>query len=540
MVAGGVVAMTSCSNDEAILPIEDSGNVVHMVVVASRDGFESKDTRTDLNEVVGSLKCKWSEGDRILVTSTSGIIKGSLTLKEGDGGKAKGTFEGLLVGINDGTTDLNYYYLGTKNSENDYANIDEDAGVYEHDFSIQEGTLASFTDYDIMSVKKSVIVKDGASYVENIDLMRRVSFARFHLNLPEDAVYPIEVTLSGEELANKASISLSDEAIVSYEKGQVTATVNSKDDDLYVTYLPTDKPYEIKFNAVEKDGDKAYSGSYEVKVVIGQNKYLRKAIKNEENVTIDGAGIPVDMTEDIENVFRITYYQNVGYHPGQSAPTKPNWQLDDLYYTDAVYTRDTKYTFTIKEYDNVMFNTNPLDASLYEFQKWTSNWNGTGTAYTPGTEVTLSVDGSIKPSQMSKDGKTYNVYTLNVYSYWMFYYTLIYDLGEGVTFTYTDPQTGNVLNSNTKEPLVTRTNGKEAQPDILDKKVKHESVSKEGYELIGWKEVGTEGPVVTDEENVWVFHQNKAIVTIEPVWKELPQQNHTVTTSGYTHSTFNK
>lgn len=283
--------MTSCSNEDVFVANEESGNVVNMVVTALRESDGNAESRTTFKEINGSLQCRWSAGDMLVVTNEGGTINGYLTLTEG-AGEAFGKFEGGLRGVGNGTHKLNYFYFGTAPSAEKCESIVDKE--YVKDFSNQPGSFESLVQYDILSVTKEVTVEGGNSYVENIDLRRRVSYARFNLNLPSTAVYPIEVELSGSEIANRVTLDLAANTPV-YAKGNVKAKVESKDKDLYITYLPTDNLYDLTFDVRDAKG-KAFTGKFNVKYVIPQGVYYRETLKDEnDNPTGDYGGLSVDL-----------------------------------------------------------------------------------------------------------------------------------------------------------------------------------------------------------------------------------------------------
>lgn len=369
-------SLASCSNDEtAVQNPATEGKTVHLVVNALRDG-DYEESRTALADVNGSLKCTWEAGDKILVTNTAGFIKGQLTLVDG-AGETKATFEGDLIGITEESLTLNYYYLGRKNSQTGYSGVEDKS--YSHDFTNQDGTLTSLTDYDIMSVAKETVVdvKKGSSYVQFIDLRRRVSFAHFALGLPAETAYPVTVTLSGSQLGNSASMSLSEAEAesVTYSKGNVVVTTNSP--DIYITYLPTEGEYVITFNAVDAKGNE-FTGQYTVKQTIGQNKFLRKAIKNEDNETIDGVGIPVPMDysdgRNDQHRFILTYDAN--YDDAPEKTKSFTWNATG-----------TTYEFTARDYtDDDLFESR----EAYVFKGWNTKADGTGTTYNVGDKIPVT------------------------------------------------------------------------------------------------------------------------------------------------------
>lgn len=510
-------ALASCQSESSLLePTAGNMQEVELTVIASKDEFTR--SNLNLNDEEKRLLVTWNLGDVIHVSEKDGKYKGYLTVTEliDEGKKAK--FKGT-ISVLKGSGVHTFTFISLGKGVEYTATTGATMADMTYDFASQiNNGVEALAQNDLLLTDGDVTIEDGKATFEYLFLKRQFAFGRFTLLLNGEPLAFDDntvVTIEKDDLKPGATLTFPS-TVEATGEGPISLTTS--ENDFYVTLVPGTKESRIKFTVIV-DGKKyeGFSNEYQIE----KNDYFTKAKDLEK-----GLPIPIEMTDitgrDDEKVFRILYYQNVGYHPDQKAPNQPKWNLGDLYYSDVVYTTDTEHTFTIKEYDNDMFQSNPLDLSLYDFQNWSSNWNSQNTNYPVGSEVTLSINNNnkdIKTSTQIKDGKTYQVYTLTLYSYWMFNFTIVYELGEGVVFSYTDPNTGQVINSDMKDPLVTYTNGKDTQCDILDKSVRKEKITKEGYKLIGWKEVGTDTPIVTDEENVWRFHQNKLIVTLEPVFE---------------------
>lgn len=515
--------MTSCANEEAIFSTNESGNTVHMVVTASREGDGNTLSRTSFKEKDGSLECRWTAGDRLLVTDEEGVRKGVLTLTEG-AGEAFGTFEGNLRGINDGNTKLNYFYLGTVPStdgENGYASVESEK-PYVKDFSDQPGTLESFVQNDILSVTKDVVVVDGNSYVENINLSRRVSYARFALNFPSEVSYPIDVTLSGTELANVVTLDIATNE-VSYQKGNVKATVQSGK-DLYITYLPTSSLYDITFSAVDKDGKK-FTGKFSVEYVIPQGVYYRKTLKNDADEIIGYGGLPVDLTE-----------------------------YDIIFKEDPEGETDYDYEEDLTDPSNVVLPGDPKPGDNKEFLGWKKEGSD--------DEPTMG------PWDLTDPTKGPQVTLVPVYKYtWNVTWTNGYDNSNDISKPYeglVGPNISNdypadftrtgykpmgwdkyITNLSTKELNVVITAQWEKLWDVKWVDADGTKIKQAYYDTTPENIDADEYPGVPEAATGYEFDKweitkdvtNKTAV-IKPIYKEIAVPN-TVTTPGYEHGTFN-
>lgn len=299
MLAIPALMLASCSNLNEDVPLEESsegGTLVQMIVSATRDNDFLTRSELTHDEEANKLSAKWTEGDKLLVTNKEGTKLGYLDLKEGYAGQSKAVFEGNVI-INDvedgGTVDLNYYYLGTAT---DPQSDVENKGTYEHDYSTQNGTLKYLSDYDILSVEKTVKVVDGKSYIDNIDFKRRVSFARFNLNFPEGvSADSYSITVSGDEMRNKASISLTNN--FSTTKGDVVVNTNSN--NFYMTFLPTENAADFVFTTIV--GGKEYRGTINIGKPVPQGIFFCR--KNENTGVF---GINVEMQEAKQ--YRVFYH----------------------------------------------------------------------------------------------------------------------------------------------------------------------------------------------------------------------------------------
>lgn len=280
MMAFMAAGFSGCTNDVE-MPVDSKGTqTVIMTVDVSRS---ADDTRSSLSQVDDDLACVWTEDDKLLVTSTDGSRLGVLTIKSINGeDRSKATFSGKLENVADGkNVTVNYIYLGNKG---DYTTVPTN-NVYAADYSEQDGTIKSLSDHDIMTKQAQAIIENGCSYVDGLVMERRVSFARFKLNLPDGVTFDQNstVTVSGDGVNN--ALSFNGGTLESaYTAGTVTITPGKN--DFYMTLLPNTLSSGFDLTFTVSTTDAAYTGVYKVSKTIAQGKFYRK----------DDAGNPIEVT----------------------------------------------------------------------------------------------------------------------------------------------------------------------------------------------------------------------------------------------------
>lgn len=559
MLGAAGALLTSCSNEDLVGDkTVETGKTIHMVVSAMRESDTDIESRTGLDEANGALSCTWTENDKILVTDKSGKKLGILTLDKNYDGKKEGEFNGDLNGVEDGNQTLNYYYLGTEVSNNNYESVNSRA-PYVADFSTQKGTLESLSEYDMLTVAKGTVIDGDYTYFEKINFQRRVSFARFKMNLPAGVTYPVTVSMQGDELRNTANLQLTDLS-AEYLKGEVTVE-NVGGKEFYITYLPTEGKDKLNFRAVDAAG-KVYSGTYDVSKAVAQNKYFRKALGDGEF-----EGLPINFEEVIEyNIILkdATENGNVIENPG----------LDLSDPTNVVLPGDP----------------NPNTDPEIEFKGWKIE----GSDDEPTTD----------PWNLTEEGKGPVVTLVPVYAEKQYDYTLIFEYistADNQTYVELDRKTIKGANNLTvtlskydsdakanlpeSQPLISWINKAQTSPvndmaqvtfskdnktitvlamcewfvkfkDELDPTVVYTpngahrvhnflytwnfknkfpaEPTKEGYKFLGWyyndQKVTTASQVVLTKDNLNPIIYSK--------WEKIPNPN-TVTTPGYDHGTFN-
>ena len=282
MMAFMAAGFSGCTNDVE-MPVDSKGTqTVMMTVDVSRS---ADDTRSSLSPVNDDLQCEWTADDKLLVTSSStdGSRLGVLALKEiNSENRSKATFSGKLENVANGNNvKVNYIYLGNKG---DYTNEPKDK-VYTADYTVQNGSIESLSDHDIMTNQADVIIDNGYSYVKGLVLDRRVSFARFKLTMPDEVTFDqnTTVTVTGDGVNNALSIN-GGSLEATYTSGSLTITPGQN--DFYMTLLPNTLSSGFDLTFTVSTADASYTGVYKVTKPIAQGKFYRK----------DNAGNPIEIT----------------------------------------------------------------------------------------------------------------------------------------------------------------------------------------------------------------------------------------------------
>lgn len=543
-IAALALGLGSCTSDmENVVPgVDESQNTVHIVVGASRENVV--DTRTILTENAGNLDCKWSENDKLVVTNESGIVKGILKIKNfTDDNHVFAYFEGTLVGVDNGNHVLNYYYLGTKNS--DETELENLGTPYEHNYSVQTGTFENLTDYDIMSAQESSVVSQGQSYVENIHFTRRISAAHFVLNnLPED--FQGDVVVSGAGLRNKVKLDLNKHAVETTTVDPNTITIKNTGKDFRMIILPNGEDmkngFEVTFTTTYNGV--TYTGSRNFTKQLTEAKYYRKG--NNDGTF---SGLPVDMKPAKQ--YRVFYHINIT----DIDKSDPDGVRICTSLPDAV-TDPTNYTvlnFTEPKIDNskeIRNEANFTKGYLYEFLGWSTeasaakSWatDNLGVEYaakedsedaTPTANDKIDLT-TVATTETTENGQTYH--DLHLYAKGsVMQYTLIAKS--------TDPglsSDNDWMSAKSKNRLTGWAEIQMANYTVNPQKI--------GYEFIGWSRIdqngkyideaqpiqkgdyvrinkndpyGTWNPNFTDEDLLNRPIKGKQTLILYPVWKKI-------------------
>lgn len=499
-----MLSLGSCSSEMENMVSEEngSGETVHFVVAASREN--SDNTRTILTENNdGGLDCKWSQGDRILVTDTKGTAKGILSLKEFIGNdESKAYFEGNLQGVGNGKVTLNYYYLGTELSKvsdpDQLANI---VSPYTHSYAEQDGKFESLTDYDILSVQTEAIVSNGASYVD-ITLPRRISAAHFTLNgLPED--FNGDVVISGEGLMNKVSLPLTAHKVETSQDPEGSGiTMKNVGKDFYMILLPNELArFDMKFTA-EVNGT-TYEGSFRVGKQIGAAKYYRKNLNNGQGGKDQYVGLPVDMTPVKQ--YRVFYHINItDIDESDKDGVRICTSLPDL------VTDPTNYTvlnFTKPKRDDSKTIVNEADFTkgyLYEFLGWGTEPSAAKSwaADNLGVEYAAKEDSDDAEPKANGNINLTTVTTTATEENGTTYYDLhLYAKGSVMQYTLiaksTDPGSSSDRDWMSAKGKNRLTGWAEIQMENYEN-----LPTKKGYEFLGWSRIDKDGKYIDEAKPI--------------------------------------
>lgn len=278
--AAAGLGLWSCSADNLGVSEPDNGpalgETVRLTVAVSRD--PSAATRTEMSETNGGadLDCKWTEGDKLLVTDASGNVAGLLSLKEGQEIGETAVFDGeVAVATETGKARLNFLYLGTKWSEK--ATVEKPLGGMTANGSSltidysgeQAGTETGLTAKDLLVKKGEEVTISGtkAYLAKTITMDRLISFGKFKMKGVE-ATDAYTVSITGSNLHNKVVLDLASMA-PAYSKEENTGLNVKADKDgvFYTVLLPTsnDDANDTKLETLTftaNVGEKAYTSTY--------------------------------------------------------------------------------------------------------------------------------------------------------------------------------------------------------------------------------------------------------------------------------------
>lgn len=281
LLLSGVAAaslLSSCANENALTGIEAGG--IPVKVNVSVPGSDL--TRTNLTELNGDLKWEWSDGDRLVATTTDGSYAGTLTLKEiTNAEKTSATFEGnISSSLPNGEVKLNFHYVG----DADPLSVSKTFSV---NYATQNGEFEALKNRDIIST--TVVANKTANYcaIPNFQMSHYLSAGHFELIFDDASTEVSSVTISGTGLKNSSVLNLGN---CNWTNTDGSISVDPAKKDFYVTLAPAGN-LDMVFTAVTTTG-KTFEGKMGVVFDLPSGRYLRRKISDSEYV-----GIPITMTE---------------------------------------------------------------------------------------------------------------------------------------------------------------------------------------------------------------------------------------------------
>lgn len=459
------IGLTSCSSEE---PVGKNNNSEKQIVHLSMTASIGNQTRATLTPEGKILKFKWEKDDQIkIVNAENGEYLGKMDVKEVLSDPTKCKFDGD-VSMPSGKVTLNFYYLGKKgvmvaNSSNNYI-----PGDLEMDFSTQQGTPAELYDYDILCASKTYENGVGGG-LGSVNFERNLSYGRFILkyNGEEINVSGKNVTISANtgNLYNKTSLNFKTQQY-SKEEGQIVVT--PQENSFYVTFVPT-SAVNLKFT-VDMGNGEIFEGT-KGKELLSDTYYS----------AAEGAPIVVEMKHvdgrDDQKQFKLIYDQNF---------REENVRISSV----AGGVTNLSYSFTVSSYEALQYNEKKEG---YDFKCWNTKADGSGDNYEVGSNITLTYN-----TQLENKGLEQILYAVWEKS------TIDYK----VTLKYDDDTTKEISNPSKEDEVSVSLPGDG-----------NTNPTKEGYEFLGWKEEGTDGPVSKDS---WTLTKDKPQVVLVPAWKENP------------------
>lgn len=469
------LSLAACQSESPVL--ETSTDNMSEITLTGTISKGEMNTRTNLglDDKGQTLIMTWNMGEYIHVSYKDGTYLGHLEVTGfADEAHTLANFVGKIKAIpTNGDHDVYFYTLG---SEHQYTGergekMTDMSYDFENQTSVDADALAA---HDLMLTPGVIHVNGGNATFENLRLKRQFAFGRFTLlydGTPlsfgsEGAV----VTIDTEAGDMKTGATISFPENITASRGDQAIKVNTTENDFYVTFVPGSAEGKIKFN-VTVNGEE-YEGYTNRTHLIDKNKFFRKN---------EGGAYPINVKHvdgrDDQKTFVLHYDQN---YRG----------TDDVVKNSEQSTEAQSYEFTVSSYEDLQFG---QTRDGYDFKGWNTNEDGTGTAYVAGSKITLTYDATLEGNGLEKT--LYAVWEKSTIDY-------------KVTLKYDDGTTKEISNPSKEDEVSVNLPGDG-----------NTNPTKEGYEFLGWKEEGTEGPVSKDS---WTLTKDKPQVVLVPAWKENP------------------
>lgn len=295
------MGLTSCQNDDAQLNIDNAeGQKEYITVEAILDD----DTRATLSQNKDVLELAWTVEDKIeVVNASTGKHLGTLSVSEVIANNSKRCkFSGSIDLVTEETT-LNLFYLSGRKMELE-GKTPNDLAV---SFASQDGTAASFNDYNVMIGKKDNYVSGNGGQIDGVKFNRHFAYGYFILKCDNEYLnvtdVPVTISANTGKLHNVAALDFKDAKYTETEGDiNVTKTVVGEGEyanAFFVNFFPT-SAVNLKFSC-DVDGNhfEGTKGS-ELKV----NTFYSN----------NGAPIVVEMTNTTPT-YTITYKCGFDYAP---------------------------------------------------------------------------------------------------------------------------------------------------------------------------------------------------------------------------------
>lgn len=469
------LALASCQSEAPVS--ETSVDNMREVTLTGTISKSDLNTRTNLglNEAQTKLVMTWKVGEAIYVSDENGKYLGHLevtSLANEEGTLAK--FVGRILTIpRDGDHNVYFYTLGNEHAYTGERGKQMTDMSYTFATQISNG-VAALADHDLMITPGIIHVKGGNAKFDDLTLKRQFAYGRFTLlydNVSldfgsEGAVVTID-TENGD-IQTAASISFPTTIQSSRDNGAISLT--APENDFYVTFVPGSQDSMIKFNVTINDEE--YEGYTYRSYLIEKNDFFRKN---------GGGAYPINVKHvdgrDDQKEFKLIYDQN--------------FREDNVRFSSSAGgVTDLSYSFTVLSYEALQYNEKKEG---YDFKCWNTKADGSGDNYEVGSHITLTYN-----TQLENKGLEQILYAVWEKS------TIDYK----VTLKYDDDTTKEISNPSKEDEVSVSLPGDG-----------NTNPTKDGYEFLGWKEEGTEGPVSKDS---WTLTKDKHQVVLVPAWKENP------------------
>lgn len=367
-----MLGLWSCSADEEVPGMGNTGKPVPLTITVSRDGAQ---TRTELSEnAAGGLSDKWLAGDELKIYDSNGNEAGTLRLESG-ADKATAVFAGELT---NGTTGVYRLWYFGQPVEGGYPNLELTQDNKVNRINLTNQSFKSAKDLsalDIMSKNVSITVSgDVARVAESITMEPQLAMARFKLTGIAGKSGNLVITNPGNNegmlYAKQLNLSnpASSEDIFSQEEG-INVPIDGNGGDVYIAFAPS--AYTLKFTFTTTDGD-VYVYQFEKSTTLEAGRYYCSWTEGED---ASGVEIPLEVEEAPNNPGDTGSWGGENIEPAYELGTV-TWTTDEDCWTvncrNMAHTGGfgTYITYTHNGIQNNLLTSKGTTAYFFQWGRW--------------------------------------------------------------------------------------------------------------------------------------------------------------------------